>query len=236
MLRGGVGAVSVMSMHLPRAEWPADVREAISPAVAHAACVRIGDDGVGLSAAAQLQLFDVRSAADETPGGVGLSVVDAIVRSYGGCISVRSEVEVGTEVSIYLPSAAAFSAVPNAAATILVVDDEESLRNVICRALNAEHYETVTAANGDEALHALVTHPEIDLVVMDLSMPQRDGLQVYEDLLEFYPNKRVILISGYSKKYLDSKLAQSLNPPPFLTKPFRSADLLHAVRAVLAAP
>jgi len=117
---------------------------------------------------------------------------------------------------------------------ILVVDDEPTLRNLICRTLNTQGFETISAANGDEALVLMAARPEIILVLLDLTMPQRDGLEVYAEVLAFYPKLAVMLMSGYNEQSVASRLGPDAPVPAFLHKPFRSTELLSMVRKTLA--
>ncbi len=117
---------------------------------------------------------------------------------------------------------------------ILVVDDEPTLRNLICRTLNTQGFETLSAVNGDEALVLLAERPEIALVLLDLTMPQRDGIEVYAEILAFYPKLAVMIMSGYSEQSLASRLGPDAPVPAFLHKPFRTNELLAMVRKTLA--
>ena len=181
-----------------------------------------------------------------------MSVVAGIVRAHRGAIEILSSPVSGTTVSVYLalestvPETAIASLKPThftpehsankfplPAGLILVVDDEPTLRNLICRTLNTQGFETISAANGDEALVLMAARPEIILVLLDLTMPQRDGLEVYAEILAFYPKLAVMLMSGYNEQSVASRLGPDAPVPAFLHKPFRSTELLSMVRKTL---
>ena len=130
--------------------------------------------------------------------------------------------------------AGAANKLPSPSGLILVVDDEPTLRNLICRTLNTQGFETISASNGDEALLLMAQRPEIVLVLLDLTMPQRDGLEVYTEILAFYPKLAVMLMSGYNEQSVASRLGPDAPVPAFLHKPFRSTELLSMVRKALA--
>jgi CheY-like chemotaxis protein len=113
-------------------------------------------------------------------------------------------------------------------ATVLVVDDEEMMRSVLTRTMEAEHYQVHVAGDGVDALALLEKGVPVDLVVADVSMPRMDGRQLVEELSKRYPHLPVVLISGV---YLGG--TPDL-PGPVLPKPFTPMALASRVREVLA--
>ncbi len=120
-------------------------------------------------------------------------------------------------------------------ATILVVDDEESLRALIARMLAAEGYATLQASDGRDALRVLAEHEgSVDLVVIDMVMPVMDGAQLAAELLRRTPGQRILCMSAYAPSEL-SDLGLESPDAPFLRKPFMPAQLYRQVRDALAA-
>jgi two-component system, cell cycle sensor histidine kinase and response regulator CckA len=242
-LEGKGGDVRLGTAIIARAQWPEHIRQRIAPRVQQAAVLSVSDTGRGMSAATMARMFEPFFTEKFAGRGLGLSVVDGLVRGHGGGIDVQSTPGHGTLVSVYFPledkvsasSEAQAKAVPNATSgIILVVDDETALRNLICRSLNAQGFETLSAANGDEAIEQVRAHPEINAVVLDLTMPNKDGLEVYLELQKDYPKLKVMLMSGYSEQSIASKLGPDVPAPAFLNKPFRVAELLSLLSQVLS--
>jgi CheY-like chemotaxis protein len=112
--------------------------------------------------------------------------------------------------------------------TVMVVDDEEMMRSLLTRTMEAEHYQVYAAADGVEALALLEKGLPVDLVIADVSMPRMDGRELVEELSKRHPHMPVVLISGV---YLGG--TPDL-PGPVLPKPFTPMALASRVREVLA--
>jgi len=124
---------------------------------------------------------------------------------------------------------------PRGRATILVVEDEESLRTLIVRMLDAEGYATLQAADGREALAVVEAHEgEVDLVVTDMVMPVMDGGRLSAELLRRKPQQRILCMSAYAPAEL-ADLGLESPDTPFIRKPFMPAQLYRHVREALAA-
>ena len=115
--------------------------------------------------------------------------------------------------------------------TVLVVDDEASLRSIVCDVLEAAGYRVLTAADGAAALALAATaEAAVDLVVTDLTMPGMDGLTLIRHLRTAHPDLRVLIMSGFPQHYETGAARET-----FLAKPFTSDALERAVRETLAA-
>jgi DNA-binding response OmpR family regulator len=118
--------------------------------------------------------------------------------------------------------------------TILVVDDEELVRSVVTQALELSGFDVLTAVNGEEAVRAIEERgDEIDLVLLDLTMPGLGGQETFGVLKERRPDIKVLLSSGYDKDEVVARFAGD-RPDGCIQKPFRTADLVARVRAILA--
>ena len=183
--------------------------------------------------------------------GLGLSMVRELVRQMDGSVEVTSELGKGTEFVLHFPAAqgasepsAGIEATPpgrrrgSAAATVLVVEDDASVRKVIRRALASAGYEVIVTADGEQALEAFNRHPEaVDLVVSDLIMPNMDGASLHSALQSRDgPPVPFLFISGYGDR--DPRVEELLSRGvPVLHKPWSVAALCEAVQdALLVSP
>ena len=118
--------------------------------------------------------------------------------------------------------------------TILLVDDEQSVRSIVLKILRRANYNVLEAENGEAALRIAESHPgTIDLVITDMFMPGLRGLEVAQKLAQTRPDLRVLFMSGYADQDLRTGVPAGAN---FLNKPFSGADLAKKVEAVLKGP
>lgn len=175
--------------------------------------------------------------------GLGLSVVYGVVRSHEGFIECYSEPEMGTTFKVYLPVLSGdpletkdgeSSPVPKGGSeTILLVDDEESVRELGTRLLKAAGYTIITASNGREATQIFqAARKEIALIILDLIMPEIGGLQCLDELIKIDPNVKVLIASGMVMDNASRKVVDS-NTKGFVPKPYRMNEVLEAVRKAL---
>ncbi|MEU4423132.1 ATP-binding protein [Actinoplanes sp. NPDC024001] len=171
--------------------------------------------------------------------GLGLATVYGIVTQAGGEVAITSEVGLGTTVTVHLPAGAAVAPVEVAerarateghGETLLVVEDEDALRDVAGRILTGAGYRVLSAEGGAQALELAARHDgEIDLLVSDVVMPGMLGKELAERLVVARPQTRVLYMSGYAQPVLASQ--GTLDPGvALLSKPFTANDLLAAVR------
>jgi hypothetical protein len=206
----------------------------------------VSDTGSGMDSATLARIFEPFYTT-KAPGmgtGLGLSTVYAIVKQFGGHVWVYSEVGLGTTFKVYLPLAVEESAqtkadvvplpgVPDATATVLLVEDEDTVRRAVRRMLERSGYTVVEAANGQDGLDVAATHAgTIDAVVTDLMMPGMDGRTFSERLRTTHPDIRVVFTSGYTD---DAVIRRGIVDAShrFLQKPFTRDQLARAVHAVL---
>jgi two-component system, cell cycle sensor histidine kinase and response regulator CckA len=175
--------------------------------------------------------------------GLGLATVYGIVAQAGGNIRIYSEPGLGTSITILLPvtEQAPDSAGLQASAVgdggderVLVVEDEDAMREVTRRILTRHGYQVTVAASGPEAISAVQSGPEpVDILVTDVVMPGMQGREVAERITEMQPGIRVLFMSGYTQGLLSAQgvLAEGIN---LIEKPFTEASLVNKVRAVLS--
>jgi two-component system, cell cycle sensor histidine kinase and response regulator CckA len=202
----------------------------------------VSDTGVGMDADTRLRIFEPFFTTKEDGTGLGLSTVFGIVKQSGGDVSVYSEPGHGATFKIYLPRtddvpaprAPAGSSEPaGGTETVLVVEDEEGVRELVREILEQAGYTVLTAAGPAEALSLAGSgEPDIDLLITDMIMPDMSGRQVAERLRPDRPSMRVLYMSGYTG---DAMVHRGLLDPgaAFMVKPFASRELMTVVREIL---
>jgi two-component system cell cycle sensor histidine kinase/response regulator CckA len=208
--------------------------------------VAVSDTGHGMDAQVLSHLFEPFFTT-KGPGkgtGLGLATVHGIVRQSGGHVSAYSEIGRGTTFKVYLPrrdepQEAASEAVETSAPaslgseTILLVEDEPSLRVMISEILEAAGYEVLEGPTPEEALAAAGAHGgPIALMLTDVILPRMSGVQVAEALRSSRPETRVLFMSGYTDDAIGHHGILQAGTQ-FLQKPFTTESLLHKVRDIL---
>jgi PAS domain S-box-containing protein len=208
----------------------------------------VKDTGSGMTDEVKKHLFEAFYTT-KPPGkgtGLGLTTCQTIAKQSGGNISVYSEVGEGTTFKVYFPQveqpldalakAIRSGPLPRGTETLLVVEDEPSLRHLARGVLEAQGYEVLTALNGQDALHVVRDHKgtPIRLVITDVVMPLMDGKVMAEWLKATYPEIKILFTSGYT----DDSIAHHgvLEPKvEFLSKPYTPSALAGKVRDLLDA-
>jgi PAS domain S-box-containing protein len=213
-------------------------------AAAPYAAVAISDTGTGIDESILKNIFDpFFSTKEKGKGtGLGLAIVHGIVKNHNGFIDVDSTVGTGTTFTLYFPSLPqpAQAIAPPAVShddehsgTILLVDDEQLLREMLAEFLTDIGYSVHEATNGNEALEFFtVNRDSIDLVITDLGMPEMGGEELYRRLRDLDVNVKVIVSSGYLDGTTRNDLLD-MGIETVLTKPFKMQDIQKAVRSVL---
>jgi two-component system, cell cycle sensor histidine kinase and response regulator CckA len=239
MLNGGVLKLSAENVEIDAAYTRLNSEAQEGSFVA----MTVADTGVGIPNELLERIFDPFFTTKEVGKGtgLGLSTVLGIVKSHGGFIKVDSEMGQGTEFKVYLP-AIPQEVMPAIAATepdsgnqelILIVEDEQAIQQVTQAALETCNYRTLIAADGIEAIALYVEHQHaIHLVLMDMMMPNMDGLTAVQTLQKINPEVRVIVTSGGTHS---SQLTPAIGDvvKAFLPKPYTVQHLIEVVQSVL---
>jgi signal transduction histidine kinase/CheY-like chemotaxis protein len=206
--------------------------------------LRVSDNGNGMTREVAERAFDpfftTKPAGQGT--GLGLATIYGIVQQAGGRAQIHSESGVGTTAAVLLPATdgapsrtvqQAGAAQLRGEATILLVEDEDALREVTRRILVGTGYRVITAANGDEALAAAAQQAEpIDLLLTDVVMPQMHGPALAEQIQRVRPSIRVMFMSGFAQPILESG-GHLDTGVTLVEKPFSGPTLLAKVSQVL---
>jgi PAS domain S-box-containing protein len=206
----------------------------------------VGDTGTGMDAAVRERIFEpFFSTKGERGTGLGLSTVYGIVTQHGGHVWVDSEPGRGSLFQVFLPAAAAPAAADagvaagsgstpgGASGTVLLVEDNEGVRQLARTVLRREGYTVLSAASGDEALALLEAHGDrVDVLLTDVIMTGIDGRELYRRVAERCPRVKAVFMSGYTDDVIANRgvLEEGLH---FIQKPFSVTALTLKLREVL---
>ena len=205
--------------------------------------ITVTDTGVGMDSETQKRIFEPFFSTKGIGKGTGLGLASAygIIRNHGGIINVYSEKGHGTTFNIYLPASGgkpvetepSESNLLTGHETILLVDDEPLNSGVVKELLEKLGYKIMTAQSGQEAIEIFKGHQgKIQLVILDMIMPEMNGRETLTKLIEIDKNVCVLLSSGYSING-EAKTILDLGCKGFIQKPFRVEELSRKIRAVL---
>jgi PAS domain S-box-containing protein len=206
--------------------------------------LRVSDSGTGMSPEVRARIFEPFFTTKQVNQGtgLGLAVVYGIVVGHQGFIDVESTLNVGSSFNIYVPLAEnSVIAVPAAENTefpagseqLLIVDDEEPLRNLLERTFLRKGYQVVTAADGHEAIELIGdTTRHFDLVLLDLNMPGAHGLQVLKVLKACRPDTKALVISGHVTSEVREQFKQ-LGQSEWMQKPYELNVIGRKMRMIL---
>jgi signal transduction histidine kinase/DNA-binding response OmpR family regulator len=205
--------------------------------------ISVADTGIGIDAETQKRIFEPFFTTKGIGKGTGLGLASAygIIKNHGGTINVYSEKGHGTTITVYLPSSAAkaVEAKPDEGdlltgdETILIVDDERANTESVKELLEILGYTVMVGNSGEEAIGLFRENPgTIQLVILDMIMPEMNGRETLVKLMELDKNVRVLLSSGYSIDG-EAKTILDLGCSGFIQKPFRIEELSQKIREVL---
>jgi two-component system cell cycle sensor histidine kinase/response regulator CckA len=209
--------------------------------------LEVTDTGCGMSPQARAEAFDPFFTTKSAGRGLGLAVVQGIVRSLGGAIQITSEPDQGTTFQVFLPCAKTTAsasgramsgdggdAVPGQDGTVLVVEDEDNLRQPIVTMLRKSGFEVLEAADGTSAIDLLRANgARIDAVLLDMTIPGASSREVVGAAANVRPDIKVILTSAYSRAMIEGSMwAPQIRS--FIRKPFQFGELVKTLRSSLS--
>jgi PAS domain S-box-containing protein len=240
--RSGVLALSTGIARVD-AEYLKGFRPDASPAPGDYVFIEVSDNGCGMDGVTLSKIFDPFFTTKFTGRGLGLAAVLGIVRGHKGGLKVYSEPGKGTTFKLFFPVAsgqAQDSVNPYAdtvsfkgSGTVLVVDDEETVRTVAARMLERLGFTVVLANDGREGMEKFRANPNrFSLVLLDLTMPHLDGEETFRQMRTLNPSVRVILTSGFNQQEAVNRFAGK-GLSGFIQKPFELGSLIQVIRSVL---
>ena len=238
---GGGGAIQIETGTVTFEEEPA-VPQGLKPGTY--VTLTVTDNGCGMSDETRARLFEpfftTKPRGQGT--GLGLATVYGIVMQTGGGIAVESEQGHGATFTVYLPAESAPAQVPeraaepqraSGAATVLLVEDEQAVRELVRIILERAGHSVVEAANAEEGETLFEAMHAVDLLVSDVVLPGRSGFELFHRLHAKQPSLRVLFISGYTDYAMfDETIVE--RDLAFLEKPFSAEGLVTKIRDVLA--
>jgi PAS domain S-box-containing protein len=208
--------------------------------------VSVSDTGSGIPSDMLRHIFEPFYTTKETGKGTGLGLaqVYGIVKQHQGEITVESQLGMGTTFSIYLPASDSklgvqpktkLGSLPRGSReTLLLVEDNQNVRDLVRTSLENLGYQVLTAANGEEAVETFGAHRDsVSLVLTDMVMPQMDGLALLRALHALQPDIKVVILSGYPEN-AEMTAADKRNLVAWLNKPPKLKELAETVHAALA--
>jgi len=205
--------------------------------------IEVADTGIGMSEETQARIFDPFFTTKFTGRGLGLSAVLGIVRGHKGALKCYSELSKGTTFKVLFPSTSlpalmnpprnATEAPWQGEGLALVVDDEESIRSLARRMLEAMGFKVLTAADGREGVEVFRLHADkLRFVLLDMTMPKLDGEETFREMRRIRSDVKAILTSGYNEQTATSRFAGK-GLAAFIQKPYGFADLREVIRKAI---
>jgi CheY-like chemotaxis protein len=208
------------------------------------AVISATDTGTGMDKETSEKIFNPFFTTKEVGKGtgLGLSIAYGIIKQHNGSITVHSELSEGTTFKVYLPlitapveAAPAVAPAPlrGGTETILIAEDNESVRNIIRISLERAGYKVIEATDGEEAIRTFTAHKDsIQLVLLDVVMPKKNGKEVFDQIKSIDPSVKVLFLSGYTADIVHRKGIRD-GSIDFIPKPVSPDTILLKVREVL---
>ena len=220
-----------------------DVRSQVDVKPGWFAVMAVSDTGMGMDESVRKRIFEPFFTTKEKGKGtgLGLSMVYGVVKNHGGFVNVYSETGEGATFKVYLPlsgkpeimESVVETEMARGHETVLVIDDEEAIRQVVADILGSYGYRVRLAADGEEGVAVYRSQArQIDLVILDMVMPRQGGRETFLKLKEINPKVRVLFSTGYSQNEKVNEIL-ALGVKGFIQKPYQVKDLLAKVREIL---
>lgn len=207
----------------------------------------VGDTGCGIDEETREKIFEPFFTTKKVGKGtgLGLSIIYGIVKQHNGFLTVDSSPGQGAVFCVYLPladdgereqpDASSAEPVPGGSETVLLVEDDDAVRELTRRILEQAGYAVIETADGREALERFRERPEsIDILVTDVVMPNMDGKKLCEEIVNLRPDMKVLFVSGYAADILDARGVPG-DGIDFMAKPALPSELLKKLRVILDA-
>ena len=208
--------------------------------------LKIVDHGIGMTESDMERIFEpffTKKKMGRSGTGLGMAVVWGTVKDHQGYIEVKSALEEGTTIEIYIPATRkisdeigqdfTFDELKGSNETIMVVDDVEVQRKIALGMLTRLGYNVVSVASGEEAVSYLKKH-SVDLILLDMIMdPGIDGLETYKRIIKINPAQKAVIVSGFSRTEA-IKEAQRLGAGPYVKKPYTAFEIGRVLKTELA--
>ncbi len=207
------------------------------------ALISVIDTGIGMTEIIREKIFDPFFTTKEVGRGtgLGLSIVYGIIKQHNGTINVESAPDKGTAFKIYLPTVKVQAEgtkqtskdLISGKETVLLAEDNNEVRKLTKEVLTRQGYTVIEAKDGEQAVQQFIEHQEaIDLLLLDVVMPMKNGKEVYEEIIKFKPKIKVLFTSGYTGDVVIDKGIYD-ETVDFISKPLSPKTLLLKVREVL---
>jgi len=220
------GHIRITATHVVL-DGSADPDDIVTPSAGAYVSFDVTDDGPGMDVETRRRIFDPFFTTKPTGHGLGLAAVLGIVRAHGGGLRVRSSPGSGATFEVIWPATSTPASVPavqSPTKAILVVDDEDLVRDVVVRMIEDLGYAAIPAPDGIVALDLAAKH-DVHAALVDLTMPRMSGAELVAQLRARYPAMKIVLCTGYDRDRKGPVVADA-----YLPKPFR----MEALEAILA--
>ncbi|MFT7219150.1 MAG: signal transduction histidine kinase/CheY-like chemotaxis protein [Candidatus Azotimanducaceae bacterium] len=240
-LEGKPGEISIQVNHITyQDDWRSKFHLGRTLQPGPYVAIEVEDNGTGMTESEKEKLFDPFFTTKFTGRGLGLAVVMGVVRDHLGGIRVETIKDSGTKISVVLPRVSApdhelrelkEASIPRLSGCVLIIDDDASVRKMAESLLKSIGIEAHSVASGIKAITQINRDPtKFDAIMIDVTMPEMDGVETASRILNDFPNTKIMMCSGYSNVVMPTQLAEAV---VFLQKPYRLKQLQEKLSILL---